>query len=180
MSTVIAPEIWNEIIQYLTPKSIGRLECTCKEMKNTVKKTGVWEHQAVLSWNGFYVKFEKHDDHGERVYLDDVIQFINLPCQEYRASVGRFVAAFKADKEWRTWDGILCEMEMVGEGYKTEGYLTEDPKLIIQNELVLYRDDIDEFGGRDWVSELRDSFWSEDAFDSLNGDEENDSYSDLD
>ena len=54
MNSILTTEIWDEImLNYLTPQSLGLLECTCKTMENSIKSNKVWEHQAVLARDVF-------------------------------------------------------------------------------------------------------------------------------
>jgi hypothetical protein len=167
----LSDEIWEIIIiKYLTPRPIGTLECTCKAMKTAIKNNKIWEHQAVLAWNGFYRTWEQRD------YISDVIQFIPKSCSEYRMEADIFLATFiEGDDSWCDWDAILDEMEVIGGGHKTLGYATTDPKIVIHNELK--RDeywDSDDDGERDWVNELKktilEEFASEDYESSYDSD----------
>ena len=163
-------ELWDEIIlNYLTPKSIGLLECTSKNMQNAIRANKVWEHQAVLAWNGFYRDYEEKDGDGERVYTNDVLRFIPVYSGSYREDVEQFILEFSTMNEWRDWEGILGEMEVIGVGHRTLGHATTCPKLVIQNEMTLDEEFDIEDGQRHWVMELKDEIfedWEEDCEDS--------------
>jgi hypothetical protein len=146
---VLPTEIWDEIIlNYLTPKSIGRLECTCKSMKNAIKHNKAWENQAVLAWNGFYREYEEYDEEGERVYHNHVLQFIPILSSEYRTDVKRYITEFSREKAWLDWKGILCKLEVVGDDHSTLGYATTDPKVVTYNEILLRKNTISTRTGR--------------------------------
>ena len=167
MNSILTTEIWDEIIlNYLTPQSLGLLECTCKTMKDSMKSNKVWEHQAVLAWNGFYMSYEGYDENDENddipMYDGDFPRFIHKACDVYRADVESFIVNFRGTNEWYDWSEILCRMEVIDDDCKLVGYATTDPKLVIKNEITFDEDwDGDEPKKRKWIDELHNKFWED-------------------
>ena len=167
MNSILTTEIWDEImLNYLTPRSLGLLECTCKTMKNSIKSNKVWEHQAVLAWNGFYVSYEEVDENEENedipMYSGDFPKFIHKACDAYRTDVEQFIANFRGTHEWYDWSDILWRMEVIDDDSNIVGYATSDPKVVIKNEIKFDEDwDGDEPKKREWVDELENEFWED-------------------
>lgn len=164
-ASVLNTELWDEIIlKYLTPRPIGLLECTCTTMKETIKKNKVWKHQAVLAWNGFYRNWEDQAEYNDQNHLSEIPKFVFKYCSEYTVEFKMFVTDFSSDEDWYNWDKILSQMEIFDDGYKTIGYVTTDPKVVVQNELQITLDEYYEMEDNDerkWVNILKDEFWHE-------------------
>ena len=139
-------DIWTELaLHHLTPRSIGLLECVSKTLQRVVKDPRVWERQAVLAWNGFYTLFH----HSHRA---DVERFL-AERVNYK-EVEDCVTGVTKLQTWSSWAAIMGEMEIIGDGYQTEGVATDDPKEIAKYELA---DDwgMDFLGERQWVVDLK-------------------------
>jgi hypothetical protein len=154
-----ASDVWTELaLHFLTPRSLGLLERTCKTLWRVVVDRQVWERQAVLAWNGFY----------------------SIAFTDFRAESAQFLAG-RTNTRWRSvvfengewydgarvimdswcdWGDILGMMEMPGSGYRVYAVVTNDPKEVTRHELeggwIL-----DECGGREWVEDLKDECWKE-------------------
>lgn len=163
LSTATLEEI---ILNFLTVQSIGRLECTCKTLKKMICDGKVWEYHAVLAWNRFYKHWDELDKNDKHVYNSEVshirVEMVKS-CKDYRDEVITYKSS-RRHHIWDDWDTIIAKMEVIGSGYKTIGFATQDPKIIIQNELERDSDEEDDSqSDRSWVLELKDEIYEETA-----------------
>ncbi len=101
----------------------------------------VWERQAELAWNGFYRQC------GEAPDCNQMERFLAARC-----------SAACCDDRWRDWNSILRALEILGDGYKTHGWITRDPKDVVRRELE--DDGMAGFmGKRAWVEAAEDEWW---------------------
>ena len=106
----------------------------------------VWRRQAVLSWNGFYYF---HDN--SRALMERFLACRELVEEEH--------PVIKVDR-WRDWDGILCALEIVGDGYKTLGWIETDPKQVVRRDLQ-GGGEVGFFGQKAWVEAAEEEWWDE-------------------
>jgi hypothetical protein len=153
------PDVWTNVcLFYLTPQSLGLVESTSKTLLRVVKADPrVWQRQAVLAWNGFYLEL-----------------YLSRGC--FRAVSEKFLSERKSDREypwnsldspcsrmpWCNWHEILCSMEVLGDGYKTIGYATECPKEVTMHEVDVDWDLYDD--KREWVEEMKENVFEEDCY----------------
>ena len=158
-------DVWTELaLHFLTPRSLGLLECTCKTLQRVVAgDPRVWERQAVLAWNGFYSADLTNFRSESEQFLT---RRMNTRVINWRSGVVVFVGGewFHDTRVivdgWCGWSEILCVLEMVGSGYFVYGYATEDPKKVTMHELEEGWG-LDEFCQRAWIANLMGECWQE-------------------
>jgi len=142
------------ILPHLTPHTLGLLACASKDMLRMADDDRVWRRQAVLAWNGFYCC---HHDHLSSISRALMERFLAVRCPELTGD--REHPAIKVDR-WRDWDGILCALEIVGDGYKTLGWIETDPKQVVRRDLQ-GGGEVGFFGQKAWVEAAEEEWWDE-------------------
>lgn len=172
-------DVWSEVcLYYLTPRSLGLLECASKSLyRANQSDERVWQRQAVLAWNGFYLNRQwESKDYCFRTASDKFLT--------EKKCLREFPHDYPEDAyarihlnpfEWHTWDQIMCSMEVTGDGYKTIGYATECAKMVTKYELDEDWNLEHLFGERTWVEMLKEEIFEEpdeECFSCTSGDED--------
>ena len=163
------------IFPHLTPRTLGLLACSSKNMRHMADDERVWKRQAVLAWNGFYYRFlDASIQCDSRAMMDQFLaaQRPQVGLREYPVIwIGlNEYRAIKTD-QWREWDHILCALEMIGDGYKTLGWVETSPKQVVRRDLQS-GGAVGMFGRKLWVEDAKDEWYDE--VNALNSETESD------
>lgn len=124
-------DFWDRLSLHLHPQSMSLVLQTSKAVRAAINARTYWETMAILAWNRMMPDF------------DDVWGFES----QVRECMLR--------KDIDRWGAIMSQLEIIGDGYKTEGYVTEDPRVVCYNEMI------DEGGGHEWIESAAYDFWEE-------------------